>query len=146
MKGHFVFSKIMAPVDLAHLDGLSRALECAADLARHYGADLVYVGVTETPPGALGHNPSEYAARMQAFAAGQAEAHGIVASAHAMASHDLWIDLDDALFKAIDEIGADLVVMASHIPKLTDYVWPSNGGKLAGHAKVSVMVVRDSSV
>lgn len=137
-----MFSKIMTPVDLAHLDGLRRALDCAADLAGHYGAGLVYVGVTTQTPGALGHNPAEYAARLQAFAAEQAQAHGIVASAHAMASHDPSIDLDDTLFKAIDETGADLVVMASHIPKLTDYLWPSNGGKLAAHAKVSVMVVR----
>jgi hypothetical protein len=32
--------------------------------------------------------------------------------------------------------------MASHVPGLTEYVWPSNGGKLAGHAKASVFVVR----
>jgi len=137
-----VFSKIMAPVDLAHLDKLRRAIDCAADLAGHYGADLVYVGVTAETPGALGHNPAEYAARLEAFAAEQAEAHGIIASAHAMAAHDPTTDLDDALFRAIDDIGADLVVMQSHVPNLTDYIWPSNGGKLAAHAKVSVMVVR----
>jgi len=137
-----VFSKIMTPVDLAHLDKLGRALDCATDLAGHYGADLVYVGVTAETPGALGHNPAEYAARLEAFAAQQAQAHGIVASAHAMVAHDPATDLDDILFKAIDEIGADLVVMQSHVPNLADYIWPSNGGKLCGHAKVSVMVVR----
>lgn len=133
----------MTPVDLAHLGGLQRALDCAADLAGHYGADLVYVGVTAETPGPLGHNPAEYAKRLEAFAAEQAKAHGIVATVHAMAAHDPTTDLDDNLFKAIEETGADLVVMQSHIPNLTDYIWPSNGGKLAAHAKVSVMVVRD---
>ena len=38
--------------------------------------------------------------------------------------------------------GADLVVMQSHVPGLMDYIWPSNGGKVAGHAKCSVLVVR----
>ena len=132
----------MTPVDLAHLDKLQRALDCAADLASHYGADLVYVGVTAETPGALGHNPEEYATRLKEFAARQAEAHGLVASAHAIAAHDPTTDLDDALFKAIDETGADLVVMQSHVPNLVDYIWPSNGGKLSAHAKVSVLVVR----
>lgn len=137
-----MFSKIMTPVDLSHLDRLQRTLDCAADLAGHYGADLVYVGVTVETPGPLGHNPDEYAERLTAFAAEQSKAHGITASAHPVTGHDPTIDLDDALFRAIDETGADLVVMQSHIPNLTDYIWPSNGGKLAAHAKISVMVVR----
>ena len=40
--------------------------------------------------------------------------------------------------KAIEEF-----VRAQHLPGLTDYVWPSNGGKIAAHAKASVFVVRD---
>ncbi len=132
----------MTPVDLIHADRLKRALDCAADLAGHYGAELVYVGVTAETPGPLGHNPAEYAEKLDAFVAEQAKAHGITASAHPMAAHDPTTDLDDNLFKAIDETGADLVVMQSHIPNFTDYIWPSNGGKLAAHAKVSVMVVR----
>ncbi|MGD8310649.1 MAG: hypothetical protein PVG98_14530 [Chromatiales bacterium] len=44
--------------------------------------------------------------------------------------------------EAVDDIGADLVVMASHIPDVVDYIWPSNGGKVAGHSDASVFVVR----
>ena len=62
--------------------------------------------------------------------------------AHPAIAHDPATEVDDALLRAIDETGADLVVMQSHIPGLVDYVWPSNGGKIAGHAKASVMVVR----
>ena len=137
-----MYSKIMTPVDLAHVDKLQRALTCAADLAAHYGAELVYVGVTAETPGPLGHNPAEYGEKLQQFAADQAKAHGITASAHAVAAHDPAVDLDSTLIGAIDAIGADLVVMQSHIPNFTDYIWPSNGGTLAGHAKVSVMLVR----
>jgi len=50
--------------------------------------------------------------------------------------------VDDALLKASRDTGADLVVMASHMPSVLDYIWPSNGGKIAEHAKCSVMVVR----
>ena len=62
--------------------------------------------------------------------------------AHAAIAHDPTTEVDDALLRAVDETGADLVVMQSHIPGLIDYVWPSNGGKIAGHAKASVLVVR----
>ena len=40
----------MAPVDLAHVETLGRALSCAADLARHYRAPVTFVGVAAAPP------------------------------------------------------------------------------------------------
>ncbi|MEJ1991855.1 MAG: universal stress protein [Maritimibacter sp.] len=137
-----MFKHIMVPVDLAHEARLARALAVAAELGRIWGAKVTYVGVGATSPTSLGHTPEEFAARLSAFAAAQGESHGIEAAAHAAISHDPVAELDDALLKTVDEIGADLVVMQSHIPGLMDYVWPSNGGKIAGHAHSSVMVVR----
>ena len=137
-----MFSRIMAPVDLVHAERLVKALAVTADLAQHYDVPVTYVAVAAATPGPLGHNPAEFADRLAAFAAGQADAHGIAATGLALTSHDPTTDLDDTLLKAIDEIGADLVVMASHIPNVADHVWPSNGGKLAGHASASVFVVR----
>jgi len=137
-----MFSRIMVPVDLAHLADLAKALKCAGDLARHYGAKLVFVGVTAQTPGALGHNPAEYEQKLAAFAAEQAKANGVEAGEYTAISHDPTIDLDETLLKAASETGADLVVMQSHLPNLTDYLWPSNGGKVAAHAACSVMVIR----
>ncbi len=137
-----MFRKIMVPVDLAHEASLARALTCAGDLARHYKAELIFVGVTTPLPGKLGHNPAEYEAKLKDFAAAQGKSAGAHAVAHMAIAHDPTTDLDDTLLKAVGETGADLVVMASHIPTLTDYIWPSNGGKIAAHAAASVMVVR----
>lgn len=137
-----MFKRIMAPVDLAHADRLVTALDCAADLAGHYGVPIVYVGVTSSAPSKVAHNPEEFGKKLAAFAEQQASRHGVEASAHPAISHDPTTDVDDALMRAIDETGADLVVMASHVPNVLDYIWPSNGGKLAEHAKCSVMVVR----
>jgi len=137
-----MFTRILAPVDLAHKDKLGRALNCAADLARHYGIPLAYVGVTAAAPSSVAHNPAEYEARLAEFAAAQGAAHGVTTEAHARISHDPISDLEQTLLRAIDEIGADLVVMASHVPGLADRIWPSNGGRIAEHAKVSVMIVR----
>lgn len=139
-----VYSTIMVPVDLAHAGNLEKALNTAADLAKHYGASVVYVSVSTTAPSAIAHTPAEFKAKLDAFAADQAARHGHRASGHAILSHDPAVDLDPSLMKAADDLGADLIVMASHVPGLTDYIWPSNGGQVARHAKASVFVVRSS--
>lgn len=138
-----MFTRIMTPVDLAHVDRMERSLQCGAELARLWGIPVIYVGVTAQTPGSLAHNPEEFAHRLHAFAAEQGEARSVTAKAHTAISHDPAADLDDALLKAVKDIDADLVVMASHVPGLTDYIWPSNGGKVAAHAAASVLVVRD---
>ena len=137
-----MFNNIMIPVDLAHAGKLEKALQAGADLAKAYGAHVTYVGVTAATPGSVAHNPEEYAAKLADFASAQAAQHGVETASKAIVSHDPTTDLDDALLSAVDDVGADLVVMASHIPGLADYIWPSNGGKLAGHASASVFVVR----
>jgi len=137
-----MFKKIMTPVDLAHKGDLDKALQVSADLAKHYGAEVVFVAVTAATPSSTAHNPAEFAQKLDAFASEQADKHGISASGDTEISHDPTTDVDDALLKTVGKIGADLIVMQSHMPNVMDYVWPSNGGKVAEHAKCSVMVVR----
>ncbi|EDM71143.1 UspA domain protein [Roseobacter sp. AzwK-3b] len=137
-----MFKKIMTPVDLAHQGDLQKALAVTADLAKHYGASVVFVGATSSTPSATAHTPEEYRKKLEAFAKDQSEAHGFEASADMVIAHDPTTDVDDVLLKAVRETGADIVVMQSHMPNILDYVWPSNGGKIAEHAKVSVFVVR----
>lgn len=132
----------MVPVDLAHLNQLDKALTTAADLAKHYAIPVCYVSVTAAAPGSVAHNPREFADKLEAFARDQADRHGHEASSKAYTSHDPAVDLDDTLLKAVGDTGSDLVVMASHIPGLVEYVWPSNGGKIAAHSDASVFVVR----
>lgn len=137
-----MFSKILVPVDLGHLDRLEKALAVAAAEARHHGIPVVYLGVTEETPGAVARNPRDYAEKLDAFAAGQAQAHAITASALAVVSTDPATEINRRILQAIKETGADLVVMASHQPRLLDWIVPSHGGHVAEHADVSVFVIR----
>lgn len=137
-----MYKKIMVPIDLEHADKLGKALDTAADLAEKYGATLCYFGVTASTPGATAHTPQEYAAKLDAFAKEQGSKRGVAAESKAMVSHDPSIDLDDTLVKAMKETGADLVVMATHVPDISDYLWSSNGGHLASHSDASVFLVR----
>lgn len=137
-----MFSTIMVPIDMAHRETLSKTLRCAGDLAKLYGAEIVHVGVTASTPSATAHNPAEFREKLDAFAAEDGEKFGVAARGHAVVVGDPRADVDDALLHAVRDVGADLVVMASHVPGLMEYVWPSNGGKIAEHAHCSVMVVR----
>jgi nucleotide-binding universal stress UspA family protein len=139
-----MFSKIMVPIDLAHVDRMAQAVQMAADLAKLYGAEVCYVGATTSAPSSLAHSPAEYRAKLEAFAAEQAVLHGENAHAHVVTSHDPVATLDDDLVKAVDEVGADLVVMATHVPSIGDLIWGSNGANLAAHTKASVCLVRAS--
>ncbi|WP_353472121.1 universal stress protein [Salipiger sp. H15] len=137
-----MFTRIMVPVDLTHADRLAKALTVAGDLAAHYGARLVFVGVTAALPSGIARTPQEYGEKLDAFAKARGLAAGVPAEAHAVTTHDPAVDLDPALVAAVSETGADLVVMASHVPGLADHFWPSNGGTIAARAKVSVLLVR----
>ncbi len=137
-----MFQTIMVPVDLEHAGRLEKALQLAAELAGHYNATACYVGVAAATPGRLAHTPEEFALKLDEFARGQAAKHGHQATSKALISHDPAVDLDRKLEEAVREIGADLIVMASHIPGVADAIWPSHGGRLASHAGVSVFLVR----
>jgi len=137
-----MFKNIMVPVDLAHAGKLEKALGTAAMLARHEGATVTYVAVTSAAPSAVAHTPEEFAGKLRDFAGAQADQHGIATAAHPVTSHDPTVELDATLLNTSKDIGADCVVMASHIPNIADHLWPSHGGSLARHANASVFVVR----
>jgi len=137
-----MFKKIMVPIDLTHVDTLQRAMSVASDIAKLYGATIHYVAVTGSGPGAAARTPEEFNAKLQALANEQATASGVAVTAQTVVSNDVTIELDASLRQACTEMGADLVVVGSHVPGFADYIFSSHGGSMATHASVSVFVVR----
>lgn len=137
-----MYRKILAPIDLAHRERLSKAIDTAVDLGRHWGIPVVLAGVTEGAPSAVAHNPQEYAQKLAALAAEIAQSTGVAVEARTYTAHDPATQIDGTLLSAVEETGADLVVMASHRPTLGDALVPSHGGRLASHAGISVFLVR----
>ena len=137
-----MYHKIVVPVALAHVDKLVKALATAADLGKHYGASLHMVGVTSPAADEVSRNAEEFREKLEAFAAEQGNARGVEFAAHAIVTPDPAVELDKRLDEYIHEVGADLVVMASHVPGYREYVFTSNAGFLASHTDVSVFVVR----
>lgn len=138
-----MFTKIVVPVDLSHADRLQKALRVAAGLAQEHNASICYVGVTTATPTAVAHTPDEFAQKLAEFAKQEASKHGITTHSQMLVSHDPAVQKDRELEKAIETLGADLVVMATHIPNVTDYIWSGHGAHLAAHSDASVLLVRE---
>ncbi len=137
-----MYSTIAVPVDLAHTDKLSKAITTAADLAKHYHASLYLIAVTSSAPSEVAHNPAEFSEKLSQFADAQTAAYGVEFKTRDTVTPDPAVDLNKALDEQIHALGADLVVMASHVPGLGDYVFSSHSGYLSSHTDLSIFVVR----
>lgn len=138
-----MYKQIMIPVDLAHVERLEKALRSGADLAKLYDIPVCYIGVSANTPTAVAHNPTEFEEKLEQFSVVQAERYGLnKVSSAAYISHDPAVDLDNTLLKAAKDCGADLVVMASHVPGLAEHLFASNAGYFASYSKATVLVVR----
>ena len=137
-----MYRRLIVPVDLGHVDRLPKALTTAADLAGTYGATVIFVSVTAEVPTPIARTPKEFDEKLAAFAQAQAATHGYSVEHRAYSSHDPAIDTDKTLLNAIKELQADLVVMASHVPGVTDYLWAGHGATISAHTEASVFLVR----
>ena len=139
-----MYSKILVPVDLSRTAQMSKALSIAIDIAKHYNATLCYVAVTNTTPSAAAHNPKELAMKLSTFAQEQGKLHGLATDSKVISTADTAVELDKRLLEAIEETGADLVIMASHPPGIGDrlHILHSNGANIVRHSNVSVFIVR----
>jgi len=137
-----MFTKIMVPVDLAHAATVEKAIQVAADLAKLHNAEIFLVGVTDTAPGSVAHDPNEYRQRLEQFAADHSSRHGCSMTAKVVICNDPAAELDKALEDYGKEIDVDLVVMASHLPGFMDHLFHSRAGHLATHTDISVFIVR----
>lgn len=137
-----MYRKIMVPVDLAHVEALKGALTVAGDLGQHYETEICYVSVTHSSPSAVAHSPEEYEEKLEAFAQDQARQHGRPVSTEVIVSPDPAVELDDRLLQSVKDVGADLIVMATHLPRKLDAIMPANGGKVAKETDASIFLVR----
>lgn len=137
-----MYSKILVPVDLMHTEHLDKAISTAVDLAKHYGIPICFASVTAETPTPIAHNPQEFAEKLKAFGLAQSTKHTLKIDTAAYPSHDPAVDFQETILAAANEQGADLIVMASHIPGFPEHIFASHAGGVASHANVSVFVIR----
>lgn len=137
-----MFERIMVPVDLKHEEQLDKTIYAISELARVYGSKVTFVGVSLSAPTEIARNPKQFSEKLAQFAEKQNRLYSMHSDSYTIISVDPTADLEKKLLEAIDHVKADLVVMATHIPDASDYIFANHGNFLATHAKVSVFLVR----
>ncbi|WP_170400791.1 universal stress protein [Ruegeria arenilitoris] len=137
-----MYTHIMFPVDLHLPPEVRKAADVAAEVAKWQGAKITIVSVTGTQPGDPVQTDAAINDNLRAFAEQLATNSGTEVAYLNIHSVDVAAEVDGDLARAAEEIGADLIVVGTHAPRITDYIFSSHAGYLANHAKVSVFVVR----
>lgn len=137
-----MFSHILVPVDMAHANDLKKAVQVAADQAKLYDAKATLVSVVGGLQAKVSNSSGKYSKKLAEFAAGVSELHDVTFESIVYEVPDPAVQVDGTVLKVVNEIGADLIIMASHQPGWAEYLVNSHGGRVASHAPVSVFVVR----
>jgi len=146
LQGMAMFKTILLPVDLSEASSWERALPAALLHAKSGGGRLnVMTVVPDYGKGAVGtYFPADFIDR----AISGAKDH-LQALLSAQVPKDVPVrtivrtgTIYHEIIDVAKEIGADLIVMASHRPALRDYLLGPNAERVMRHANCSVLVVR----
>jgi len=139
-----MYSKILIPIDLADESSWRVALPRAIELLRASSGALHVLTVVPEQPPQLPFLPNDYSDRMINYASEK-----LATFLEGNIPDDLSVGKSvrqGAIYREIlqqaKEIGADLIVMASHRPELKDYLLGPNAARVVRHANCSVLVVR----
>jgi len=141
-----MYHDILLAVDLSDEHSWNKALPTAVALSAAFKAGLhVMTVVPEFGLPAVGqYFPADYEAKLHDQVAQQLAAFvGEHIADHAkvqriVAAGKVYQQIVDTA----ERIGADLIVMGSHRPELSDYLLGPNAARVVRHARCSVMVVR----
>ena len=141
-----MFARILFPVDLNEESSWQQALPVVLRLQETFGSELHLLTITPEWPKGM-HRlslPPDAEVRFARMAAEGLDAfvrehisEGISLTKHVKVGRVYQMVLDTAA-----DIGADLIVMASHRPEMGDYLIGANASRVVRHAEVSVLVVR----
>lgn len=133
-----MFSTLLVPMDLDRPDVSRPAVETACEIARAWHGTVHAMTVASLWSGLTG---SDAARLEEAVAAYVARFPGRIEPVLKLGG-----DVPSRIVDAAAEIGADLVVMATHDPTPSDRLWGSNAAYVALHAEASVLVVRGAAL
>ncbi|MDH3232814.1 MAG: universal stress protein [Alphaproteobacteria bacterium] len=144
-----MFNEILVPIDLEEESSWRKALPVAVEMCRKFGTKIHLMTVVPTYGMALvgGFFPKDF--EKKAFAAATDK---LAAFAKEHVPEDVPVDCvvrQGTIYEEIVNVRAklgdacDLIVMASHRPKLEDYLLGPNAARVLRHSKVTVMVVRE---
>lgn len=136
-----MYKSILVPIDLTHRDigvaMVKRATALADEGAKitllHVIGDIPAYAQSYLPEGQLQENLEETKKTLAALA----QTNGIAADAIVRYGNASPVILDEA-----DELGCDLIIIASHHPGIKDYLMGSTASRVVRHADCSVLINR----
>lgn len=142
-----MFKKIFVPVDLAQESSWQKALPVAVKMARENNAEiLAFTVVPDLLMTLVGpFLPEDHQENMMKEAEQNLSdllAREVPKDVRALGYARHGKRIYRQILKAADELGADLIVLASHRPENKDYLLGPNAAQVVRHAMQSVFVVR----
>ena len=142
-----MFKEILLPVDLGNPETQEKAVAAAVEMAKAFGCRLHVM--TVVPDFGESFVSSFFPVDFQekAIAAANEQLHAFAKAhvpegipvQHIVAHGSIYSEVVDYSKK----VGADLIVMASHRPELSDHLLSPNAAQVERHADCSVLVVRN---
>ena len=136
---------ILVPVDLSEADKGAHVVNAAKGLAQAHGAKLVLLHVvSDVPAYVAAQMPADVPSKMVDDArSGLKE----LAADQGLGDENCETkvrtgQITSEILASAKKLGADLIVMGSHDPTITDYLLGSVASRVVNHAPISVYVVR----
>ena len=141
-----MFTRILCPVDLEEESSWQKAMPVVLKLRETFGSELHVLTITPEWPKGM-YRLSLPADAEQRFAAAAAEGLDAFFREHVpqdvpVTKHVRVGRVYRMVLETAADIGADLIVMASHRPEMGDYLIGANASRVVRHAEVSVLVIR----
>ena len=141
-----MYKHILLPIDLNAESSWVKALPTAMELCKTFGATLHLMAVVPDfgmsivsqyfPAGTEERMRKDAADRLRAFV--REHVPEGVQTQDIIAEGSIYREI----LAAAADIAADLIVMGSHRPEVSDYLLGANAARVVRHANCSVMVVR----
>lgn len=142
-----MFRNVLLPVDLNEESSWRKALPAATlQLSGHSGSLHVLTVLPNLGESIVGsYFPPDFVEQSESAALTALEAlcaeklSNEISAVCAVRTGTIYREI----MRYADEIGCDLIVMASHRPELSDYLLGPNAARVVRHARQSVLVVRE---
>ena len=135
---------ILVPIDVAETEAGAAALELVQDLARAHDGKIVLLNVVEKVQGYVASQlPKSF--HEQALTHAEAQLKEIAATQGLAGAAEIVVregHPSTEILEYAKEIGAGMIVVASHDPGLADYLLGSVASRVVRHAHCSVLVAR----
>ncbi|MDX1576174.1 MAG: universal stress protein [Kiloniellales bacterium] len=142
-----MYKEILLAIDVNDIDSQRKAVQTTIELARAFGARVhVHTVLPDFGmPIVASYFPADF--EKKAMENAKKTLHDFVTKTFPEDLEVLQVVGQGGIYKEIlkcaEQVGADLIVMASHRPGYEDYLIGPNASRVVRHAKCSVVVVRD---